>query len=84
MRSVFENFEGKINDYGLLQNACKVYSEKKVMEWLEMRPAFNNCGMSDYQWVIHCAKWEVATYGEIRYEKHHRPRTNENLVAVSG
>jgi hypothetical protein len=61
-----------------LDGVIKVYGERKVLEWLESRPYGEN--PDDYQWVIYCAKWEVAMYGEIKYDKE---RIDRKIVSIS-
>ena len=80
MMSIFADYTKKPNDYDHLSGAIKVYSERKVLQWLDMKTIEE--GMTDYEWVIHCAKWEVAMYGEIQHVKNSEG-INSRIVSIS-
>lgn len=76
MRSIFD----KESNYKGLEGLISVYTEKKCLEWLEMRGWGDQT--SDYDWILHCVKWEVALYGEVRHGKNSEG-TNSRIVKIS-
>ena len=66
MRSVLKHHTEKDSDFDHLKAVIEVYSEKKVLEWLDCKMVEEQ--MTDYEWVIHCIRWETAIHGGIRYD----------------
>ncbi len=67
MKSKFEGCGKKNNDFDHLEAAIKTYSYKKVLGWLNCKMMGEQ--MTDYEWILHCVKWEVAMHGEIQHGK---------------